>query len=62
MDAAVDTLAELGFDAATLWVLEGNQRARRFYEKGGWSTDGATKVDDSPGFPIAEVRYRRPLA
>ncbi len=62
MDAALDTLAGLGFDAATLWVLEGNQRARRFYEKAGWNIDGATKVDDGPGFPIAEVRYHRPLA
>ncbi|MST32288.1 GNAT family N-acetyltransferase [Acidimicrobiaceae bacterium USS-CC1] len=61
MDAALGTLAGLGFDAATLWVLEGNQRGRRFYKKGGWSIDGATKVDDSPGFPIAEVRYRRSL-
>jgi ribosomal protein S18 acetylase RimI-like enzyme len=62
MAAALDALAELGFDAATLWVLEDNHRARRFYETGGWSTDGATKVDDGLGFPIAEVRYHRPLA
>lgn len=63
MAAALDTLVGLGFDAATLWVLEDNHRARWFYETGGWSTDGATKVDDGPGFPIAEIRYHyhRPL-
>ncbi|MHB1533127.1 MAG: GNAT family N-acetyltransferase [Acidimicrobiales bacterium] len=61
MTSALDTLAGLGFDAATLWVLEGNHRARRFYEAGGWSADGAARVDDSRGFPIAEVRYQRPL-
>ncbi len=63
-DAVADlreALVELGFDAAPFWVLEHNHRARRFYQAGGWSTDGATKVDDSPGFPIAEIRYYRPL-
>ena len=61
MAAALDTLAGFDFDEATLWVLEGNDRARRFYEAGGWSADGASKVDDGLGFPIAEVRYRRAL-
>ncbi|GLW07619.1 hypothetical protein Misp01_27490 [Microtetraspora sp. NBRC 13810] len=27
-----------------LWVLEGNERARRFCEKAGWSADGVTRV------------------
>jgi hypothetical protein len=26
-----------------LWVLEGNSRARRFYERGGWAFDGTTR-------------------
>lgn len=54
-------LAASGFAAATLWVLEGNRRARRFYEAGGWRADGSSKVDDHLGFPIREVRYRREL-
>src|SRR5206468_1126180 len=33
------------FDEAVLWVLTGNARARAFYERHGWSTDGSTKQD-----------------
>lgn len=62
MDAALDRLAGAGFIQATLWVLESNARARRFYEAGGWSADGTAKQDDSRGFPLSEVRYRRPLS
>jgi GNAT superfamily N-acetyltransferase len=30
-----------GHTRATLWVLESNDRARRFYERNGWTWDGA---------------------
>jgi GNAT superfamily N-acetyltransferase len=62
MEAALDGLAGLGFTQATLWVLESNTRARRFYEAGGWSADGTVKLDDSRGFALSEVRYRRSLS
>jgi RimJ/RimL family protein N-acetyltransferase len=52
-------MAEAGCRDAVLWVLESNQRARRFYEVGGWKADGSAKTDDSRGFPCREVRYRR---
>jgi hypothetical protein len=42
-------------------VLDGNTRARRFYERAGWASDGTTMTDDSRGFTIREVRYRRSL-
>ena len=61
MTAALATLAVAGYTQATLWVLESNARARQFYTKGGWAQDGAVMQDDSRGFPISEVRYRRPL-
>jgi GNAT superfamily N-acetyltransferase len=57
-DEAVAGMRELGATEATLWVVEGNTRARRFYEREGWSADGETK---SSMFDIEEVRYRRPL-
>jgi GNAT superfamily N-acetyltransferase len=59
MVASLHALNEAGFGEATLWVLDTNHRARRFYESGGWSPDGAAKQDDHWGFPIPEVRYRR---
>jgi len=36
-----DELRSRGFVRATLWVLETNARARRFYEREGWWWDGS---------------------
>ena len=46
---------------ATLWVLEDNPRARRFYEGAGWRPDGARKAETRFGVRAAEVRYRKAL-
>ena len=62
MAAALGGLASAGYRQVTLWVLESNARARRFYDAGGWSADGTAKLDESLGFPLAEVRYRRSLS
>jgi GNAT superfamily N-acetyltransferase len=43
---------------ATLWVLDGNKRARRFYEQHGWSPDGSQKTDWRGTVRLDEVRYR----
>jgi GNAT superfamily N-acetyltransferase len=61
MAAALDVLGQAGYSQATLWVLESNARARRFYEAAGWRPDGATKRDVREGFTLDEVRYRRAL-
>jgi GNAT superfamily N-acetyltransferase len=61
MTAALAQLANCGYSEATLWVLTTNERARRFYQAAGFEPDGAVKVDDSRGFPLHEVRYRRSL-
>jgi GNAT superfamily N-acetyltransferase len=50
------------YDEATLWVLEDNPRARRFYERAGWQPDGARKAFDRWGVAAPEVRYRKRLA
>jgi GNAT superfamily N-acetyltransferase len=57
-------LAELrarGFKLAVLWVLAGNHRARRFYERFGWTADGATKEVTRTDHVRHEVRYRGTL-
>jgi GNAT superfamily N-acetyltransferase len=46
------------YACATLWVLEGNSRGRRFYDKGGWKPDGASQMLDFAGTKLQEVRYR----
>lgn len=61
MAAAVDCLREHGFRSVTLWVLRDNERARLFYERAGWSPDGASKDDVVAGATVTEVRYRRDL-
>jgi GNAT superfamily N-acetyltransferase len=56
---SVNALGEAGYRQATLWVLETNHRARRFYETGGWLADGAVKQDRTRGVLRTIVRYRR---
>jgi GNAT superfamily N-acetyltransferase len=61
MGASVERLTAVGYREMTLWVLGTNARARRFYELAGLRPDGGVKVDESDGFRLDEVRYRRPL-
>lgn len=61
MRAALDHLTGSGFTAVTLWVLEDNARARRFYERWRFCADGARQVVEL-GAPVAEVRYSLALA
>ncbi|MFI5935556.1 GNAT family N-acetyltransferase [Actinoplanes sp. NPDC051494] len=44
--------------SAVLWVLEGNAVARSFYEKGGWTPDGVTRVEPVGSEPVLQMRYR----
>jgi ribosomal protein S18 acetylase RimI-like enzyme len=62
MANALANLAKAGYRQATLWVLDGNARARRFYEAAGFRLDGGEQVDETDGFPLRELRYRRPLS
>jgi GNAT superfamily N-acetyltransferase len=61
MNAALAHLSGAGYVQATLWVLDTNCRARSFYEKAGFTVDGAVKLDDRGSFELREVRYRRSL-
>ena len=54
-------LRSAGFGEAILWVLEGNDRAERFYRAGGWEHDGGSKVDNFQGATVTELRYRKRL-
>lgn len=54
-DRVVEVLAGLGLDEAELWVLEGNTRARGWYERLGWVHSGARKTLH-PG--VDDLRYR----
>lgn len=57
---AEESLHVSGFRSAILYVLEGNERAIRFYEAAGWEQDGS-KVDEFAGATVTELRYRKRL-
>lgn len=59
--AARDGLRRDGFTEAALWVLDGNARARKFYECDGWTLDGGRQTKSIAGAQLNEFRYRRML-
>ncbi len=59
MTAARARLRLLGVAGALLWALDGNVRARRFYERDGWWFDGACRTVTFGNQPVEQVRYRR---
>lgn len=54
----IDDLTRRGATAITLWVLDTNARARRFYGIAGFRADGGTKTAPFGGAVLTEVRYR----
>jgi GNAT superfamily N-acetyltransferase len=60
-DEALDRLRQGGSTRCHLWVLERNDRARRFYERLGWRQNGDTRVVPFPPRPI-DVGYTIELA
>jgi GNAT superfamily N-acetyltransferase len=57
LEEATAELRLAGYTRATLWVLEANERARRFYENGGWTWDGAVSTHDFDCANEPVVRY-----
>ena len=58
MRAGIEAMRLRASGDAVLWVLDDNPRARRFYEREGWTLDGERKEDEYLGLRVAEVRYR----
>ena len=60
MDAVLKQAAVGGYACISLWVLQDNPRARRFYERAGFRETGDSQsLDDLGG--VVEVRYERSL-
>ena len=53
----VEELNGLGYNNILLWVLENNQRARRFYEKNGFTCSGDFLNDNIGGKELREIMY-----
>jgi ribosomal protein S18 acetylase RimI-like enzyme len=60
MAAALESLRERGCAEATVWSLAANERANAFYEKHGFTRDGAERTE-AAWADLLEVRYRRSL-
>jgi ribosomal protein S18 acetylase RimI-like enzyme len=56
--AAADHFRAQGFCEATLFVFEGNARARAFYERVGWKSDGHREMYTQPDYSLPVLRYR----
>ena len=59
--AGLAALAGDDIDRAVLWVLAGNARARRFYERGGWTADTTTRESPIGPETVPQLRYSRSL-
>ena len=57
MENSLTALERDGFGSVKVWVLETNQRARSFYEKFGFKTDGLRKTEKREDFELREIRY-----
>lgn len=60
MAAALADLTERGYEQATVWSFEANERANAFYEAQGFARDGTMRTQATWAH-IPEVRYRRAL-
>jgi len=58
---AETSLRAAGFAEVRVWVLEANQRARRFYEKAGYLREDRSKCIQLEGAELLEIRYRKDL-
>jgi GNAT superfamily N-acetyltransferase len=60
MNWGIDEIKGKGYKKITLWVLEENSRARRFYEKLGFVFSGTTRIIN-PGKELVDLKYIKNL-
>lgn len=58
LDAFMDRARHESYLEAVLWVHPSNHRARRFYERAGWTDDGVSRLEAVWGLDVPEQRYR----
>ncbi len=59
--AGEGALSGAGHERALLWVLEGNTRARTFYQRHGWALGKPIRIENIGGADLTEVRYEKSL-
>jgi GNAT superfamily N-acetyltransferase len=58
MGSVVERVRAAGYSEMVLWVHPENARARRFYERAGWTDDEIDRVVPVWGVQVPERRYR----
>jgi ribosomal protein S18 acetylase RimI-like enzyme len=58
LEAGLGELKRQGYRAVTLWVLEHNQQARRFYQAKGFEQDGQERTETFGDKEMCQLRYR----
>lgn len=58
MAAVLAEFRRQGFQRATLWVLERNARARKFYQAGQWRPTQAPRTIWQDGIALREIQYQ----
>ena len=61
MNFAAAEFGALGYQKSVVWVMEGNARAERFYERQGYLLDGARRLLQMKGIPGSLRRLARPI-
>ena len=59
LEEAERRVADNNFTAITLWVLEKNVLARRFYDSRGFHLDEGQKAETIGGLKLTELRYEK---
>jgi GNAT superfamily N-acetyltransferase len=61
LEAGEGGLFSAGHERALLWVLDGNARARAFYQRRGWAIGKPIRIENIGGTDLTEVRYEKSL-
>lgn len=60
-DAAVKELKKSGYIEITLWVVDKNHQAKKFYEKIRFINSCKIKKDERDDYTLREIKYRKIL-
>lgn len=61
LEFTLKELSDKGYQQAVLYVMEGNERALRFYERSGFKTDGSFTVCENLSAKNKGIRYVKKL-
>lgn len=60
-DAGLNRLADQGCETAGVWMLSTNERARRFYERNGWTLCPTVRIQSFGSATVVDHRFHRTL-